>query len=509
MSPSTASYTHTNGRPLSIAELAERAKADPWDSQKPLKHWLRTAESSRSAGKRYAEQGDLENAFVELARAATIVLERLPAHQDYRVLLNSQQRHNMGLHGQEILDLLSEVKSSLVERYENWQEHQPSTSTQPSPYSRQPDAAAPQVYISTQQGHTGRGVYPDVSPEGRTPVTPASSASTPSSHRSRGSAAHHKRTPSPYRQALEDEELARRAREDAMRRDEERRSPLQPPITTTSPQPPSMGSIQYPSLMSQHQIAQGYTPSLVSMFHQPAMVGTSQHGLLLVPPGSASGLYSNLLPRQSMPVQQQQQQYGAPPYPHAQPSSSRQPPPPLPPKEPAHRRHPSSARIEHSTDPVSRDLKQVYFPRDCLTRFVSIAAINTQRNRETCGLLLGKDRGGRFEVTTLLIPKQHSTSDTCTMDEEELVLQFTEERSLITLGWRMLPESFAVVCAPKSTPNFGIFRLTDPPGLQTILDCEIKEAFHPHPEVPIYTDADKGHIQVRDLPLEIVDIRSD
>jgi STAM-binding protein len=38
-------------------------------------------------------------------------------------------------------------------------------------------------------------------------------------------------------------------------------------------------------------------------------------------------------------------------------------------------------------------------------------------------------------VTTLLIPKQHGTSDTCTMDGEELVLKFVEERSLITLGW--------------------------------------------------------------------------
>ncbi|TFY59986.1 hypothetical protein EVG20_g7586, partial [Dentipellis fragilis] len=196
-----------------------------------------------------------------------------------------------------------------------------------------------------------------------------------------------------------------------------------------------------------------------------------------------------------------------------------------------HHRHSSSVRIEpHGADPVMRDLKTVLFPRECLTRFVSIAAINTARNRETCGLLLGKDRGSRFEVTVLLVPKQHSTSDTCTMDEEELVMQFTEERSLITLGWihthptqscfmssvdlhthcgfqRMLPESFAVVCAPKSTPMFGIFRLTDPPGLQTILDCNVKEAFHPHPNIPIYTDADKGHIQIKDMPLEIVDLR--
>ena len=56
-------------------------------------------------------------------------------------------------------------------------------------------------------------------------------------------------------------------------------------------------------------------------------------------------------------------------------------------------------------------------------------------NKETCGLLLGKDKGRKYSVTTLLIPKQASTSDTCTMLEEELVLQFTEERSLIKLGW--------------------------------------------------------------------------
>ncbi|EKM56640.1 uncharacterized protein PHACADRAFT_160150 [Phanerochaete carnosa HHB-10118-sp] len=172
----------------------------------------------------------------------------------------------------------------------------------------------------------------------------------------------------------------------------------------------------------------------------------------------------------------------------------------------------------------------VRLPRECLQRFVSIARVNTAKNRETCGLLLGKDKGSKYAVTTLLIPKQHSTSDTCTMDEEELVLQFTEERHLITLGWihthptqscfmssvdlhthsgfqRMLPESFAVVCAPTSNPAFGIFRLTDPGGLQVILDCNAKEAFHPHPDVSVYTDCDNNHVQMKDSALEIVDLR--
>ncbi|KAJ7504777.1 hypothetical protein B0H11DRAFT_1980751 [Mycena galericulata] len=195
-------------------------------------------------------------------------------------------------------------------------------------------------------------------------------------------------------------------------------------------------------------------------------------------------------------------------------------------------------RAERERDPYPR-LRTVVLPLATLPRFLAIASANTARDLETCGLLLGREvaKGGatasgksRYVVETLLIPKQHATSDTCTMDEEEGVLGFTEERGLITIGWihthpsqscfmssvdlhthasfqRMLPESFAVVCAPKSDPSFGIFRLTDPPGLQTVLQCTAKQAFHPHPDVPIYTDADKGHVQMREAALEIVDLR--
>jgi STAM-binding protein len=85
--------------------------------------------------------------------------------------------------------------------------------------------------------------------------------------------------------------------------------------------------------------------------------------------------------------------------------------------------------------PIASKLRIVFFPRDCLNRFVSIASINTAQNRETCGLLLGKYKGGRYVVTTLLIPKQHATGDSCAIDAEELVMQFTEGRSLIILGW--------------------------------------------------------------------------
>ncbi|KIK04424.1 hypothetical protein K443DRAFT_93027 [Laccaria amethystina LaAM-08-1] len=91
---------HKNGpakRPASIAEFADRARDDGWDEAKEFKHHLRTAEKYRKEGKECAKRGDLEGAFVELARAATLVLERLPSHRDYNTLLNANQRHNLAL----------------------------------------------------------------------------------------------------------------------------------------------------------------------------------------------------------------------------------------------------------------------------------------------------------------------------------------------------------------------------------------------------------------------------
>ncbi|KZT26101.1 hypothetical protein NEOLEDRAFT_270265 [Neolentinus lepideus HHB14362 ss-1] len=84
-------------RPPSISELATLAKEGLLNGPKDLKHYLRTAQRSRDLGKEYVKAGDLEAAFVEFARAASIVLDILPAHQDYLSLLNESQRHNLGL----------------------------------------------------------------------------------------------------------------------------------------------------------------------------------------------------------------------------------------------------------------------------------------------------------------------------------------------------------------------------------------------------------------------------
>ena len=146
-SPNTSSHNPRAGpsrRPATISELAERASI-PWDNSKGLKYHLKLAEKYQLEGKKYARSGDMENAFVELAKAATLVLESLPEHPDYNAKLNANQRHNLGLvcpflnpikrpfqftclliqrsllqSAQEILDNLNELKPGIVDRYENW-----------------------------------------------------------------------------------------------------------------------------------------------------------------------------------------------------------------------------------------------------------------------------------------------------------------------------------------------------------------------------------------------------
>lgn len=72
-----------------------------------------------------------------------------------------------------------------------------------------------------------------------------------------------------------------------------------------------------------------------------------------------------------------------------------------------------------------------------------------------------------------------------------------------------LAESIAIVCAPSKTPDVGVFRLTDPPGLKTILGCRATGLFHPHDVDNIYCDATRpGHVaELEGLEFELVDLR--
>ncbi|KAJ2568079.1 hypothetical protein IW140_004167 [Coemansia sp. RSA 1813] len=179
-------------------------------------------------------------------------------------------------------------------------------------------------------------------------------------------------------------------------------------------------------------------------------------------------------------------------------------------------------------------MRPIQLPEGVFEEFLDIATLNTKANLETCGILCGKQIPGQeaLVMTTLIIPKQSATSDTCTTEKEEELFAEQMDRDLITLGWihthptqtcfmssldlhtqcsyqLMLPEAIAIVCSPKHEPHFGIFRLTDPSGMDIIQNCKEKTAFHPHGSSKvIYTNADTGgHVVLFNYDFDIVDIR--
>ncbi|KAG0202234.1 hypothetical protein BGX33_009813 [Mortierella sp. NVP41] len=197
-----------------------------------------------------------------------------------------------------------------------------------------------------------------------------------------------------------------------------------------------------------------------------------------------------------------------------------------------HPRLPPKILIEEDVHEFSQGLRTLIVPVRLLDRFLNIVRPNTNRKLETCGILAGVLSRNKLTVTTLIIPKQTATSDTCSTTNEDELFEYQSERDLMTLGWihthptqtcfmssvdlhthcsyqLMLPEAIAIVCAPSHEKDYGVFRLTDPPGLQVITNCRQKPLFHQHPgEDDIYTDAcDQGHVELVDLDLDIVDLR--
>lgn len=176
---------------------------------------------------------------------------------------------------------------------------------------------------------------------------------------------------------------------------------------------------------------------------------------------------------------------------------------------------------------------QLHISTAIMENFMRVAKSNTDKNLETCGVLAGSLKNRKFYVTALIIPKQESTSDSCQTTNEEEIFEVQDKQSLFPLGWIhthptqscfmssidvhthysyqiMLPESIAIVMAPKDTSRkHGIFRLTTPGGMSAIRHCD-KRGFHPHEPLPngepLYKQCTDVYINPN-LKLDVIDLR--
>ncbi|XP_022961776.1 AMSH-like ubiquitin thioesterase 2 isoform X3 [Cucurbita moschata] len=159
-------------------------------------------------------------------------------------------------------------------------------------------------------------------------------------------------------------------------------------------------------------------------------------------------------------------------------------------------------------------LKTLHISTRLMDDFLALSKSNTEKDLETCGILGAHlQEKETFYVTTLVIPKQESTSNSCQAINEEEVYAIHSERSLCPVGWIhvMVPEAFAIVVAPTdASRSFGIFRLSDPGGMKILRECQ-EDGFHPHkgPEdgSPIYELCSNVY-QNSNLRFEIIDLRS-
>ncbi|MBA0749672.1 hypothetical protein Gogos_003572, partial [Gossypium gossypioides] len=112
---------------------------------------------------------------------------------------------------------------------------------------------------------------------------------------------------------------------------------------------------------------------------------------------------------------------------------------------------PGPAKSSQDGLPNSSSFQHLHVPVQMMEDFLRLARANTEKNLETCGVLAGSLKNRVFHITTLIIPKQESTSD--------------------------------------SVHPHGVFHLSDPGGVSIIRNCQ-QRGFHPHEEpsdgTPIY-----------------------
>ncbi|KAK8967860.1 AMSH-like ubiquitin thioesterase 3 [Platanthera guangdongensis] len=193
---------------------------------------------------------------------------------------------------------------------------------------------------------------------------------------------------------------------------------------------------------------------------------------------------------------------------------------------------PGLQKLSHDGD--SKPYQKLHISVQMLEIFLKLAEANTKKNLETCGVLAGLLKNSTFVVTTLIIPKQEATSDSCQTTHEEEIFNVQDQRSLFPLGWIhthptqtcfmssidlhthysyqiMLPEAIAIVMAPTDKERtHGIFHLSEPGGVSVIRSCQ-ERGFHPHEEPddgsPIYEHC--SHVLMNaNISIDVVDLRN-
>lgn len=536
-------------RPMSIKEITNAAEDFEFRTTIPFKYWARSADTLFQEATFALQDRDIRKAYQMLWRHSVLVLSHLKTHPDAKLPENKALTKPLFKRQQEeVFGLLESLKPQIDHDYNEWQQMNASQKKaepekRPSSYdafaARDPtlsgnakilDAADNQeLAVSLAQRDFKRR------DAARKATRQAGVSEEEEQERRKGGRWEDwEQFGNPAAAVATDEDEIRRQIEatrrrldgtDGGRQEDTRtsRAPVPPP----RPPPPSY-SYHYPSISRPRAVEwdsaplepkRTYTPSLPQPPKPPKEDFTILRQELDAAPPSRPG-------KEPLPS------YIPPPIPDSVPRDV----PELPAKEEI--MPPQSAKERLTFRPAAYlengdPIRPVFLPTQLREAFLNIAADNTRKGLEMCGILCGRPVNNALFINCLLIPQQKSTPDTCETENESAMLDYCINEDLLMVGWIhthptqtcfmssrdlhtqagyqvMMPESIAIVCSPRHQPSYGIFRLTNPPGLTHILQCTQTQTFHQHSIDDLYTTASNppGHVYHSDkLDFYVKDLR--
>ncbi|KAL2024866.1 hypothetical protein VTK56DRAFT_3565 [Thermocarpiscus australiensis] len=518
-------------RPMSAKELTAKAKEFDWNPHIRFKYWARAAEAIHHEGQVYLREGNLSQAYLVLFRFSILVLDYLGTHPEAKEPEARKAIKPLQKRIPRVIEILEDLRPEIESRYDQWLKvsaaQRDAAMDAPrapsSAYARHAahDPALSWSYVSPANildASDHQDLAVDLAKKELRRRRRAAGVSEEEERRRRGAGFWgdwNKETRRPTDpQYMDDDELRRQM--EATRRQldgsdnfkkgdyyDDSSSAVQP-ITYSYPSISKSSAFRYESAPSSLR-----AESLKQQPPRPPKEFLVNRMSPIKPPPRPAKDFSDYSP-------------------------TREDAPSLPPKalaEPSKQKRVTfrpAAYLENG-EPI----RPVFLPSNLRHKFLEIAADNTRRGLETCGMLCGTPINNALFISHLVIPEQKSTSDTCETENESGMLDFCIEKDLIIIGWIhthptqtcfmssrdlhtqagyqvMMPESIAIVCAPRHEPSWGIFRLTNPPGLPHILACEKAETFHQHSIDNIYVEAGHppGHVyESRSLEFEVCDLR--
>ncbi|KAK3306087.1 uncharacterized protein B0T15DRAFT_511935 [Chaetomium strumarium] len=542
----------TGSKPMSSKELIDKAKQFEWNPRISFKYWARAAETIHHEGQVYLREGNIPQAYLVLFRYSTLVLEYLVKHPQAKEPEARKAIKPLQKRMPRVIETLETLRPEIDQVYDEWMKiyaaqrdtapdsrHMPTSS-----YARYAanDPALSWSYASPASildASDHQDLAVDLAKKEMRRRRRAAGGLEEDDYRRRVAGYRNDRAGESSKRSvpahMDDDEL--RSQMEATRRQLDRsdhyRRDNDGPEEFVRP-----AVYYYPSISKSSPL----------QYDRPSSRGAAE-GPRMQPPRPPKECHADRFPVRPPPRPEKEL--------YLEESS-----PVLPPPRPDKELLPSNAVQDYSTiceeaptlppkavaDPVKpkrvtfrpaaylengEPIRPVFLPSTLRQKFLQIAAGNTRKGLEMCGMLCGTTVNNALFISHLIIPEQKCTPDTCETENESGMLDFCINNDLIVIGWIhthptqtcfmssrdlhtqagyqvMMPESIAIVCAPLYDPSWGIFRLTNPPGLPHILSCQRTETFHPHSVTNLYVDAGhpQGHVyESKSLEFEVCDLR--